>query len=339
MKTQFVEDLLEGGRVDSVFALSGKKRPLKKNGDPFLVIELGDRTGKVDAKRWECTDADWDAIRGADFARVAGKVEEFGGKLQVIIEKWKPMPEPEELGDYVETAATSLDVLSKKLDATIAEVKNPYLNALLNSVFGDPDIRSRFEKAPAAKGMHHAVLHGLIQHTLEVTDLAKSTVDAQEGWGYECHVSRDLVVTGALIHDLGKIDELSYSGLEFGYTLDGNLLGHIVMGTHMLSEKIAQIPGFPKELRASILHIVLAHHGKGDHGSPIPPMLAEAQIVHMADLMDVQLFYLRDACANAKKSGETVVFLNSLDGIPRMSPRKVYTGTIGTNADEGEDAE
>ena len=339
MKTQFVEDLQEGGRVDSVFALSGKKRPLKKNGDPFLVVELGDRTGKVEAKRWECTDIDWETIQKTDFARVAGKVEEFGGRLQVIIERWKPVTEPENLGDYVETAAAPIDLLRKNLDATISEVQNPFLSALLKSVFQDPAIRPRFETAPAAKGMHHAVLHGLIQHTLEVTDLAKGTVDAQSQWGYECNVSRDLVIAGALVHDIGKVDELSYEGLEFGYTLDGNLLGHIVMGTQMLSEKISQIPGFPKELRAAILHIVLAHHGKGDHGSPIPPMLAEAQIVHMADLMDVQLYYLRNACTDAKKSGETVVFLNSLDGTPRMSPRKVYTGSLGTYVDDGTDSE
>ena len=307
----------EGGRVDSVFALSGKKRPLKKNGDPFLVVELGDKTGKVEAKRWECSDADWETIQKTSFARVAGKVEEFGGRLQVIIERWKPVTDPEDRGDYVETAAAPIDLLRNNLDATISEVKNPYLNALLKAVFEDPNIRPRFEMAPAAK----------------------ATVDAQAEWGYECHVSRDLVIAGALVHDIGKVDELSYDALEFGYTLDGNLLGHIVMGTQMLSEKIAQIPGFPRELRASILHIVLAHHGKGDHGSPILPMLAEAQIVHMADLMDVQLYYLRNACTEAKKSGETVVFLNSLDGTPRMSPRKVYTGSLGTVVDDGTDSE
>jgi len=309
--------LQEGGRVDSVFALSGKKRPLKKNGDPFLVVELGDKTGKVEAKRWECSDADWETIQKTSFARVAGKVEEFGGRLQVIIERWKPVTDPEDRGDYVETAAAPIDLLRNNLDATISEVKNPYLNALLKAVFEDPNIRPRFEMAPAAK----------------------ATVDAQAEWGYECHVSRDLVIAGALVHDIGKVDELSYDALEFGYTLDGNLLGHIVMGTQMLSEKIAQIPGFPRELRASILHIVLAHHGKGDHGSPILPMLAEAQIVHMADLMDVQLYYLRNACTEAKKSGETVVFLNSLDGTPRMSPRKVYTGSLGTVVDDGTDSE
>jgi 3'-5' exoribonuclease len=339
LKTQFVEDLQEGGRVDSIFALSGKKRPLKKNGDPFLVVELGDRTGKVEAKRWECNDTDWDTLQKTDFARIAGKVEEFGGRLQVIIERWKPVSTPEELGDFVETAAAPIDLLSKNLDDTIAQVKNPYLNALLKSVFEDPSIRPRFETAPAAKGMHHAVLHGLIQHTLEVTDLARATVDAQAQWGYDCYVSRDLVIAGALIHDIGKIDELSYDGLEFGYTLDGNLMGHIVMGAQLLSDKMSKIPNFPKELRASLIHIVLAHHGKGDHGSPIPPMLAEAQIVHMADLMDVQLYYLRNACADAKKSGESVVFLNSLDGIPKMSPRKVYTGSLGASIDDGTDTE
>lgn len=339
MKTQFVEDLSEGGRVDSVFALSGKKRPMKKNGDPFLVIELGDRTGKVEAKRWECTDIDWENIQRTDFAQVTGKVDEFGGRLQVIIERIRPVTNPGDTADFIQSAALPIEALRRKLDATIAEVRNPHLNTLLDNLFHDISVRKKFETAPAAKGMHHASLHGLIQHTLEVTDLAKTTADIQSTWGYDGYVSRDLVIAGALVHDIGKIDELSYNTLEYGYTTDGNLLGHIVIGTQIVSRKIDEIAGFPDELRASLLHIILSHHGKGDYGSPVPPMLIEAQIVHMADLMDVQLYYLRTARAEGVKNGDTVAFLNSLDGPPKMSPRKVYTGSIGAQIDEGTDSE
>ena len=144
------------------------------------------------------------------------------------------------------------------------------MDALLRAFFDDPVFRCGFDRAPAAMGMHHACVHGLMQHTLEVTDLAAAIADVQSRWGYPA-VSRDLVVGGALLHDIGKVCELDWDGPRYGYTRQGRFLGHIHIGSQAVIERTAAIPGFPPDLALTLQHGILSHHGKGEYGSPVPP--------------------------------------------------------------------
>lgn len=329
MQRQWVDGLNEGDSVADVYAISDCSTALVKgSGAPYLKVCLCDRTGQISAVRFDVTPAQITAARAMRYGRVRGHVQSYRSQLNVRLTG--PLEDagvPDDLSPFTLTSSLPLDSLRARLEAHIASVQEPHLAALLRAVFvEDTRLRARFETCPAAKSMHHAWKHGLIEHTLEVADAAAAIAGVQQHWGGAC-ISRDLAVTGALLHDLGKLDEIEESDGTYDYSEMGNLLGHIPIGMMRLAVKIRDIPGFPKALRNVLLHMILAHHGKGEWGSPVSPMTGEALLLHMADQMSVNLYYMQEM--RQKAGGAAFAEQSKLAGRPKYGGRPVFVGDYG----------
>lgn len=295
-----MRDLAVDDEVDAVFKVVSYKVKDTRAGQRFLALGLADRTGRIWAKRWDIGDEEVESGRGMRFVRVQGIVEDYRGARQVRVDQpIEDATDSFEPADYEPMAALTVDELRERLDALVDSVVEPPLAALLHSFFGDAKFRGRFDIAPAAKGMHHACRHGLLQHTVEVAEMVRAIAELQQTWGYP-GVSVDLAVTGALLHDVGKTRELDWSEPTYEYTSTGSMLGHIAIGYQMVFGKINHIAGFPTPLRDALLHIILSHHGKLEHGSPVTPMLREAQILTMADDLDARLFCMTEAAEESE---------------------------------------
>jgi len=325
MKTQYIKDLAPGDAVDSPFALRRATRGETRAGAAFLRGQLQDRTGTIGAVAWRLTEEQIGDALAARYVHIRGTVGRYkDGKQVTLGAPPDDLGLPADLSDFTRAAALPRAELSRRLEAHLDTVQNPHLGALLRAFFGDSKFRRHFDEAPAATGLHHACVHGLLQHTLEVTDLAAAMADVQSRWGY-ITVSRDLVVAGALLHDIGKVYELAWDGPEYVYTRRGQFHGHIHLGAQAVTKKIAALPGFPPDLTDALVHVILSHHGKEEYGSPVAPMLPEAQIVHMADALDVQLFYMAEARESAEGDSG---WHHALDGRVKTSGRRVYAGTL-----------
>lgn len=313
MKTLFVRDLhvLEPNTaVDAEFAVKSVTLCAHKNGGHSLTLELADVSGCIPARWWERNNGHCQALQTVRYGRVAGHISIYQQKRSVIVTRIDDIGAPSDLSDYEAVAALPLPELTRRLQAYIKSIRNPHLASLLSLIFGDTGFYGAFADAPAAKSNHHACRHGLLQHTLEVVDIAAAVADVQAAWGYAQSAERDLVVAGALLHDIGKVRELAWDDGCNSYTRQGSLLGHVTLGTNWVSFKMGKVPNFPPLLRDALLHIIVSHHGKPEWGSPVAPMMPEAQIVHAADLLDAQLFYMREAEAEA---GEEFVSTWKLD--------------------------
>lgn len=303
MKTCFVEELVKSAAdtmFQGPFRLDRMTRGVTKRGKPYMRFSLTDRTGSIVAKWWECGDIGADGSLPSVYAVVSGRIElrEDGPEVSLTAApEW--MPEPDDASDYELVAPLPLAELHRRLDTHIASIEDPRLRALVEKIFSDRAFRAKFDIAPAAESMHHVFRHGLLQHTVEVTDLAVAVANVQSTWGY-LPVNRDLAITGALLHDIGKIDELERgAGGAYHVGRRGYFLGHIVSGMQRVNRAMNSVPDFSPDLRDIVLHLILAHHGKREWGSPVAPALPEAQIVHLADLAGVQLFYMQEASAGA----------------------------------------
>lgn len=282
-------------------------------GSEYLEMKLADASGDLKAFLWDlrAVEGDFDAIAADAFVKVKAKVDEFNGRRQLRVEKVR-FAEDGEVGDlarFFPTSARPVPEMLAELDGLIAGVADPFIRRLLEAIFiQDAERRAAFAKAPAAKTNHHVCLGGLLEHTLSVARMAHRACD------HYLDLNRDLVLAGVLLHDLGKTAELSYQR-SFGYTDVGNLLGHISMEVAWINQAVATLPGFPEELRVQILHIVLAHHGRLEFGSPVLPKTPEALLVHHLDDLDGKLEAM--VRAQREESG-TPTWSPFLRGMERM---------------------
>lgn len=310
MKEPFVADLarFENLAITGFFTVASKQVRSKKDGDRFFSLTLADRTGQVDAVMWEIGDAgDFGA---GDVVKVRGQVCRYKEKLQLNLERIRAAEREEyDLADLVPHTGHSIDELWAKLNAYVESFTEPHLKALLRAFLDDPAIAKAFREAPAAKSMHHAWIGGLLEHIvslLGICDLAAKH--------YPVH--RDLLLTGAILHDIGKLEELRW-GTSFEYTIAGTLLGHITMGISMIEKKIAAIPDFPPALRVLVEHVVLSHHGKYEFGSPKLPMIPEALLLHFLDDMDAKMQTMQNefirSLAAARAPGEVTDWVRSME--------------------------
>ena len=282
-KTRFVADLTADERLTSIFLVKQKEVRLKKSGDPYLSLLLSDRTGELDAKMWDNLDDVQETFERDDFVKVRGVVVVFRNKPQLQIHKLRRVEESAlELADFL--PATKQDVAAMFAEARgyIEEFANPHLKALLNAIFDDPEIAARYRRAPAAKSLHHAFFGGLLEHVCSLCRLAKLVSQNYP------NIDRDLLIAGILLHDLGKIYELSYVR-SFAYTTEGQLLGHMVQVLEILHRKLAALPEFPRSLQVALEHLIISHHGKYEFGSPKLPMFPEALLLHQLDDMDSKM--------------------------------------------------
>jgi 3'-5' exoribonuclease len=282
MKEPYIADLAkhENQAITTFFAVAVKQVRSKKDGARYFTLTLGDRTGQVDAVMWE-TEGVADFSTG-DVVKVRAQVCRYKEKLQLNIERIRTAPrEQYDLADLVPHTQRDIGQLWSELNSYVDSFTDPHLQALLRAFLDDPELAAAFQEAPAAKSMHHAWIGGLLEHIVSLLGICELAAKH-----YSVH--RDLLLTGAILHDIGKLTELRW-GTSFDYTIEGQLLGHITIGLGMIEKKIAALPGFPPQLRILVEHLVLSHHGKYEFGSPKLPMIPEAVLLHYLDDMDAKM--------------------------------------------------
>jgi 3'-5' exoribonuclease len=310
MKEPFVADLAkyENQVITGFFAVSTKQVRSSRDGSLYFALTLADSTGQIEARMWETADAGefaaWDVVK------LRGQVCRFQERLQIKVERIRRAEPGEfELGDFVPKTERNIDDLWAELNGYVESFTEPHLKALLRSFLEDAQIGNALREAPAAKSMHHAWIGGLLEHVVSL--LAICNVAAKH---YGVH--RDLLLTGAVLHDIGKLRELRW-GTSFDYTVEGQLLGHITIGVGMIEQKIAALPDFPPALRLLVNHLVLSHHGKYEFGSPKLPMIPEAVLLHYLDDMDAKMQTMRNEfsrnLAAGRRADEVTEWVRSMD--------------------------
>ncbi|MEZ4751310.1 MAG: OB-fold nucleic acid binding domain-containing protein [Bdellovibrionota bacterium] len=300
-KNIFIKDLKPHDTVHSTFLVKGKETPLARNGKPYLAISLMDRSGEIDSRVWENATDIAETFDTGDVIAVGGKVNAYQNRLQLIVDHLIPVSAEEvDLRDFLPEGPENVEALYKELLSVFEAVENPWVRKLSLALLKDPEIAERYKVCPAAKTIHHAFLGGLLVHSLQLIHLVDAVLKYYEG------IDRDIAVFGAAFHDFGKIFELSYNN-AFSYTDEGKLVGHITIGAILIDRKIREIPGFPRELEYQLKHIVLAHHGHLEYGSPKRPHTIEAQLVHQLDDMD-------------SKINSIQTFMQSVKGKSRWTP-------------------
>jgi len=283
-KSQYLADLRVGDYVDTIAIVKSKRSiPYRNRPGYYLTLILKDRTGAVDGRVWEDAERIDHEISERDVVRVRGIVELYQQLPQVRVASIEKVPEGEyDWSDLVPRTERDIDELWRKVTGTIESVQNPHLRSLLRSFFDDPEFTEAFKNAPASLYLHHNWVGGLIEHICSVLDLAEAICRNYP------ELDRDLLITGALLHDVGKIREYSWQA-DIDRTDEGRLLGHLILGDEMITERIKQIPNFPHELAMRIRHMLISHHGVGEWGSPRPPMTLEAAALHFLEFADAQL--------------------------------------------------
>ncbi len=281
---KYINELNEGDNLSDVYLCKFKQQAVTRNGKAYLNVILQDRTGTLDAKIWEPNSvgiADFDTL---DYIYVYGEVSRYQGALQASLKRVKVAQDGEYVpSDYVPVSKFNIDEMYKDLTAVISTVKNTYLNTLLTKLFiEDKVFVKRFCENSAAKSIHHGFVGGLLQHTLAVTRLCKIYTKAYP------LLNHDLLISAALLHDIGKVREIS-AFPQNDYTDAGQLLGHIMIGAEMIGEIAKTIPGFPEKLLRELQHCILAHHGELEYGSPKKPALMEAMALNLADNTDARM--------------------------------------------------
>ena len=289
---RYIETLREGERINEIYLCKNKQPSVTKAGKPFVSLTMQDKTGTLDAKIWDPGSLGIDDFEKLDYLNVVGDVTSFQGALQLNIKRIrKAQPGEYDPKEYLPVSRYETKQMYKKLMEIICRIENPYLKQLSMDFFGNPKFEEAFKFHSAAKTMHHGFVGGLLQHTLGVAKLCESYAAQYE------FLNRDLLVTAAVFHDVGKLKELSRFP-ENDYTDAGQLLGHIIIGAQMLTERMKEIPDFPKKLADELIHCILAHHGELEYGSPKKPALAEAVALSFADNMDAKMEALEEAFVN-----------------------------------------
>ena len=297
MPKQYIAELKDRDVVDSVFMVKEKTMAMAKNGKPYMNLKFMDKSGEIDGKLWDNVDELDKTFQKGDFVRIRGTGSLYMGKMQLVAKEIRRLDEEGvDLGDFVPVSPVPLAEMQAELASVVASLTNPHLKALMESFTSDSAFMAGYCKAPAAKGMHHVYLGGLLEHSLSVVRLADAVVPLYPD------LNRDLLVVGALLHDLGKVAELSYDR-AFEYTDEGRLIGHISIGVEMLTERIATLPGFPRELAMLLKHMLLSHHGQYEYGSPKRPKTVEATILHYLDDMDSKINGIRSHIAKETAQG------------------------------------
>jgi len=298
MKAAYVADLKPDTTITSLFLVCDKELRSTREGKPFLRLELGDRTGTVEARVWENAEELATSFGRDDIVKVQARVESYRNKVQLAVDRVRrAAPGEVDLADYFPHTAEDVEDLYRRLSAHAASVGNPWFQRLLASILEDPLIAPRLKRAPAAKTMHHAYLGGLLEHVVSLCDLCRVVA------GHYRELDADLLLTGALLHDIGKLDELCYER-AIHYSTEGQLLGHIVLELEQVTRKMDSIEGFPSELKTLLKHLLISHHGHYEFGSPKLPMIPEALALYYLDDLDSKMGAARAALA--AESGEDV---------------------------------
>ena len=287
MKDIYVSDLMgfdDGKPFEGFFLVLAKQQRTTKQNKAYLNLTLGDKTGPIEARVWELADPriarDFEP---GDVVKLRGLVSRYQEQAQVKVDQLrKAQPGEADKLDMLPSTTRDVDELWKQLEATVASLANQDLKRMLTTLLRDADLAQAYREAPAARQLHHAWLGGLLEHVTSLLGLAERVA------AHYPLLDRDLLVTGVILHDIGKIRELAWD-TSFEYTVEGVLLGHIQMGVDLVEKTIAALPGFPDRLRTLVLHMILSHHGKLEFGSPKLPMIPEALALNFIDDFDAKM--------------------------------------------------
>ena len=306
-----IRDLQTGDAFVGFLLATEAAYKTSRSGGEYLEVKVADASGDLKGFLWDlrAVEGDFEAITAGAFLKLKARVEEFQGRKQLRLEKVRFAADTEvgDLSHFFPMSARPVVEMLAELDGLIASIGDPWIRRLLQGILvEDPERRAAFAKAPAAKSLHHVCLGGLLEHTLSVAGMAERACQ------HYAALNRDLVMAGVFLHDLGKTAELTYER-SFGYSDAGNLIGHISMEAEWISREMARIPQFPEELRMQILHIVLAHHGRLEFGSPVLPKTPEALLLHYLDDLDGKLESMFRAIGDEAGSGNWSPFSRSLE--------------------------
>jgi 3'-5' exoribonuclease len=295
MKSPYVNELEPNKVITTSFLVHSKEIRQKKTGEPYLSLLLADRTGELDAKMWDNVAEIIDDFDRDDFVKAKGMLQVFHNRPQLTIHKLRRLDESEiDFGDYFPSSRRDSAEMWSELRGIVAGIGNPHLRGLLDALLDDEEIARRIRRAPAAKQIHHAYLGGLIEHVLSVCAMAR--LAASHYRNIDC----DLLLTGVVLHDIGKIYELNYER-GFSYSAEGQLLGHMQIGLRMMADKLRDLPQFPTPLRTLIEHMILSHHGHLEFGSPKLPQFPEALLLHYLDDLDSKMECMRALIENDRQ--------------------------------------
>ncbi len=292
MKKRFIADIKAGDMVDDVFVLAEKTLSQKRDGNNFLNVILSDKTGDLKGVVWDNVDQIAGDVTSGDFVSIRGTVSEYRGTLQLVVKGMdrcsRDAVDPK---DFLPATSRDIDGMFQRLVKITASLTTPYLKTLFDAFWKDEEFVRKFKTAPAAKKMHHAYIGGLLEHTLSMTSLADKVA------GHYSGIDRDLLVAGAVLHDIGKTDEFEYQ-FKIDYTDEGRLLNHIVIGLKMVDEKLSEIEDVPEDQIFLLKHMMVSHHGTREFGSPEPPKTIEAVLLNYIDEIDSKVNGIRDFMAS-----------------------------------------
>ena len=320
MKDFFLADAAKhrGRNVRSHFLVAQKQLRDRSDGTAkYLSLTLCDRTGRLDGRLWDNAEMWASKFEQNDFVDVRASVDEFNGKLQLkVLEITRLDPTQIDLGDFQRKTARDIEALWTEMRGSVNSFTEPDLKRLVFAFLDDPEIARRYRAAPAAKFMHHAWIGGLLEHVVDLIrfcDLAA---------GHFPLIHRDLLLTGAILHDIGKIYELSWER-GFEYTLEGQLIGHISIATRLLNEKVKSLPEFPKQVHTLVEHMILSHHGSLEFGSPKLPMIPEAVLLHYLDDAEAKMLAIQEACLPLSEGAAAPVYIDRVRALERPDRKSV----------------
>jgi len=334
MKEFFLSDCCqhENKIITSTFVVISKQVKPKKSGEPYLALSLGDRTGQIEAKMWDNVEDAIDAFEQDDFLKVKGLLNKYKNRFQITIHKLRRLGESEiDFSDYLPKTTKDIGELWRTLAGFVASFQNPHLKSLVEAFMADPEIAEAYRNSPAAKTLHHAYIGGLLDH---VVSLFRSCDLMCQNYP---QINRDLLLTGAFLHDIGKIHELTYNR-SFSYTTRGQLLGHMIIELEMLQAKLASFPDFPQELKILVEHLIISHHGEYEFGSPKLPMFPEALMLHYIDNLDskmeaVRAHFEREAASDAAWTSYNASLARPLLNAEKFLAKKPEAVAPDTSAD------
>lgn len=295
---KFIKDLKEGDKVFDIYLCKHKTSAVTKNGKPYETATLQDKTGTIDAKIWDPNNAGIGDFEPMDYVEIYGDVNSFQGALQLNVKRARCAKTGEyDPKNYLPVSSYNIENMYGEVLRYIEGISNPHLLELCRRIFvEDKDFVQKFKESSAAKTVHHGFMGGLLEHTLGVVKLCEFYCTRYK------KLNKDLLITAALCHDIGKVRELSAFPMN-DYTDEGNFLGHIVMGTEMVGEKIREIEGFPVRLASELKHCILSHHGEFEFGSPKKPAIIEAVALNFADNTDAKMETFTELLNNTSEKG------------------------------------
>jgi 3'-5' exoribonuclease len=324
MQHIWIKDIQENDRVEGKYLVKGKTIGKTRQGNPFLTLLLGDKTGTIEGKIWDRVEEITPLFKEGDIVAINGQVNTYRNQIQIQIYELRQDESPVDPAIFQESSQKDTEQMFSQLKKLAGKIKNNHLKALVDSFLGDRHFASKFKKAPAAKYFHHSYIGGLLEHTLAVSQIAVMIGDLYPD------LDADLLLSGAILHDIGKVEEFSYD-MNIEYTDEGRLLGHITMGVSMLEEKLKFQKDFPPDLAVNLKHLILSHHGEFEFGSPKRPKFPEAFALHLADDLDAKVIGLSRLIKDDKQEGSWTAFNN-------LFQRYFFKGDTSYQADSKEDA-